>query len=301
MKKLFFPLIILILFLLCILQPAKAVAGAAAGLSLWYRTVLPTLLPCMVLSGYLISSSLVQILPPAPLVFVTGWFCGYPMGAKTVADLWKSGRLSEKAGKRLLRLGCMPSPMFLTGFLCMGMLRLSLTESLPFLAALYLPPILCFLPGGRHKSKAVPAKPADFIQETEPLQVFLRFEKAMMDGFLIMVKIGGYLMLFTMLSYFFRSWFQNPFLASLIPGFLEMTSGIAFTVQSGLSEAMTTALCFSFAAFGGLSGLAQTVSVLKSTPFSGRSYFLWKLFQALLTFAAILLLFPLLAARGTFR
>lgn len=294
MKKLLFPFVILLLFLFCILQPQKAVSGTAAGLSLWYCTVLPTLLPCMVLSGYLISSSLICHLPPAPLAFVAGWFCGYPMGAKTIADLWKNGRISEKKGKRLLRLCCMPSPMFLTGFLCMGMLRLSLLDSLPLLAALYVPPVLCFFlnrPDARHTSSSLP-KASTTPSETGFLQTFLNFEKAMMEGFLIMVKIGGYLMFFTMLSYFFRSLIQNPFLSSLIPGFLEMTSGAAFTVQSGLSAPMTAALCFSFASFGGLSGLAQTVSVLKSTPFSGKSYFLWKLFQAVLTFTAILLLYP---------
>ena len=292
MKKLVFPLAVLLLFLFCILQPGKAVAGAAAGLSLWYCTVLPTLLPCMILSGYLISSSLICHLPPAPLALVTGWFCGYPMGAKTIADLWKSGHLTETDGKQLLRLCCMPSPMFLTGFLCMGMLRLSLFESLPFLAALYLPPVLCYLPTKLRGRTAAPLSPSPLPKETAPLQVFLNFEKAMMDGFLIMAKIGGYLMLFTMLSYFFRSWIKNPLLSSLIPGLLEMTSGIAFTVQSGLSRPMTTALCFAFAAFGGLSGLAQTVSVLKSTPFSGRTCLAWKLVQAALTFVAVLILCP---------
>ncbi len=315
MKKLWFPLTILSLFFLCILRPQQAVAGAAAGLSLWYCTVLPTLLPCMVLSGYLISESLICRLPPFPLALVTGWFCGYPMGAKTVSDLWKNGRLSEEEGKRLLRLCCMPSPMFLTGFLCTGILRISLSESLPLLAALYLPPVLCFLFGkrpGRRRQDTPSPQPAGYSeaalsssrtlgQNGTPapspsggslLQTFLKFEKAMMEGFLIIAKIGGYLMFFTMLSYFFRSWIRDPFLSSLIPGVLEMTSGCAFTVQSGLSGAVTAALCFAFAAFGGLSGLAQTMSVLRSTPFSGRSYASWKLLQAALTFAGVWILSP---------
>ncbi|MCI8549303.1 MAG: hypothetical protein HFI68_01710 [Lachnospiraceae bacterium] len=290
MKKLLFPFCTLCLFLLCILQPSKAVAGAAAGLSLWYCTVLPTLLPCMILSSYLISSELVYHLPPAPLTLVTGWFCGYPMGAKTVADLWKSGGITEKEGTRLLLLCCMPSPMFLTGFLCFGMLRLSLTKALPFLAALYLPPVLFWLPLRLREGKVARRISAIPTKENKPLQIFLNFETAMMEGFLIVAKIGGYLMLFTMLSYFFRSWIRNPFLSSLIPGFLEMTSGIAFTVQSCLSSPLTIALCFSFAAFGGLSGVAQTASVLKSTPFSGRRYLFWKLAQAVLTFGLVILL-----------
>lgn len=288
MKKLLFPLCMLLLLFFCILQPAKAISGAAAGLSLWYCTLLPTLLPCMVLSGYLISSELILRLPPAPFAFLTGWFCGYPMGAKTIADLWKHGRLSEASAKRLLVLCCVPSPMFLTGFLCTGMLRLPLSEAVPCLAALYLPPVLCWLITCFWNRGSLPGTGP--ISEEKPsgsLSAFFLFEKAMMNGFLIIAKVGGYLMFFTMLSYFFRDQVKNLFFASLIPGIFEMTSGIAFTVQSGLSRTLTVALCFSFAAFGGLSGAAQTISVLEGTPFSGRRYLLWKLLQASVTFFLI--------------
>ena len=89
MKRFWIPLSALFVFLFCILHPSEAVSGAAAGLSLWYCTVLPTLLPCMVLSGYLISTGLMEKMPPAPFAFLIGWFCGYPMGAKTIADLYK--------------------------------------------------------------------------------------------------------------------------------------------------------------------------------------------------------------------
>ena len=63
MKRFWIPLSALFVFLFCILHPSEAVSGAAAGLSLWYCTVLPTLLPCMVLSGYLISTGLMEKMP----------------------------------------------------------------------------------------------------------------------------------------------------------------------------------------------------------------------------------------------
>ena len=144
MKRLLFPLVTLFLFLFCITHPAEAIPGAAAGLSLWYYTVLPTLLPCMILSSYLISSSLVNSLPPGPFAFIIGWFCGYPMGAKTIADLYRNGRISKKYGDLLLILCCEPSPMFLTGFLCTGMLHLSRFQVIPCLLSVYLPPLLLY-------------------------------------------------------------------------------------------------------------------------------------------------------------
>ncbi len=303
MKRFLFPTCILILFLFCIFYPSLSIAGAAAGLSLWYCTVLPTLLPCMVLSSYLISSDLITRLPAFPMALVTGWFCGYPMGAKTTADLWRAGRLSAETANRLLLLVCEPSPMFLTGFLCAGMLRIPSGKILPCLLSVYLPAVICFgvitaLEKRRSVSswKEAEKAPEQNGKPQEPsgfLSCFLTFEEAMMKGFLLIAKIGVYLMLFTMLSYFFVHRVNDPFLRSLVPGILEMTSGTAFTVQSGLPETMTAALCFSYAAFGGLSGMAQTISVLGNTPLSRRRVFLSKAVQAGMTFLILYCFYPL--------
>lgn len=298
MKRFWIPLSALFVFLFCILHPSEAVSGAAAGLSLWYCTVLPTLLPCMVLSGYLISTGLMEKMPPAPFAFLIGWFCGYPMGAKTIADLYKKRSISKEYGSRLLILCCEPSPMFLTGFICTGMLRLSVFQTLPCLIAVYLPPVLCYGIVHAAKKNTKPVPPSAPFKKAEakdgPLASFLKFEEAMMNGFAVIVKIGGYLMFFTMLSCFFRNRCPVPFLSVLVSGLLEMTSGIAFTVQSGISRTMTAALCFAFAAFGGLSGAAQTASVLKGTPFSGKTVLFWKALQASMTFLMILFIFPFL-------
>ena len=157
MKKTLFPLCALGLFAFCVLHPAQAASGAASGLSLWYSTVLPSLFPCMALSGYLISSRLIRRLPPAPLALAAGWLGGYPMGAKTAADLYRAGRITKKQGNRLLLLACAPSPMFLTGFLGASLLRLSPGESLLCLAAVYAPPVLFYavssLRAGRREPK----------------------------------------------------------------------------------------------------------------------------------------------------
>ena len=64
-----------------------------------------------------------------PLVLTAGWLGGYPMGAKTAADLYRAGRITKKQGNRLLLLACAPSPMFLTGFLGELISRNSVTRN----------------------------------------------------------------------------------------------------------------------------------------------------------------------------
>ena len=51
-KIILLSVILLLLFLLC--YPAEALAAARNGLKLWLETLLPTLLPFMILTGILV-------------------------------------------------------------------------------------------------------------------------------------------------------------------------------------------------------------------------------------------------------
>ena len=52
MKHIFSTLCTIFLFILMLLFPQDAFKGASAGLLLWFHTVLPTLLPFIILSNY---------------------------------------------------------------------------------------------------------------------------------------------------------------------------------------------------------------------------------------------------------
>ena len=109
-------LFLITLFVLMLTFPGVVFAGAREGLLLWFRTVLPTLFPFMVITGLLTGSSaleaissllhpitgaLFQISPASSLAVLTGFFCGYPMGARTSVSLVKSGYISEKEGDKV--------------------------------------------------------------------------------------------------------------------------------------------------------------------------------------------------------
>ena len=89
-------------FVLMLCFPRETFEGATSGLLLWFQIILPTLLPFIILSNLLIHTNAVtyisNIIKPfiqklfrvsnygCYAVFV-GFLCGYPMGAKVVADL----------------------------------------------------------------------------------------------------------------------------------------------------------------------------------------------------------------------
>lgn len=72
-KIILLSVILLLLFLLC--YPAEALAAARNGLKLWLETLLPTLLPFMILTGILVHTDwITKILQPtAPFFKVVFW------------------------------------------------------------------------------------------------------------------------------------------------------------------------------------------------------------------------------------
>ena len=116
----------------CILTHSSlSLAYAALGLELWYEKMVPVLLPFMILSGTLIRMGLVNSLirPVRPLfgriyrlsapgiyVILMGFLCGFPMGARTIADFRDRQELSVTEGQYLLSFCNNLGPVYFLGF-----------------------------------------------------------------------------------------------------------------------------------------------------------------------------------------
>ena len=123
---------VLVLFL----AEAGFVRAAAAGaLSLCAGSVIPALFPFLVVSSLLLSLGLGELLSPMlaglmePLfrvdgvgssALLLGLVGGYPIGAKTAADLYRGGRLSRPEAERLLAFCNNSNPVFLISVLGVG-------------------------------------------------------------------------------------------------------------------------------------------------------------------------------------
>ena len=113
----------------------------------------------------------------------------------------------------------------------------------------------------------------------------------MMTSFEVMVKIGGYMMLFSIgEALIWKLPGLNPLIKCCLMGFVEMTTGSRHIVE-GINIPWSVILCAGFTAFGGLSGLAQTANVLKGSGLPAGHYFLWKLMQGCLAAVIVLLWF----------
>ncbi len=320
MKKSLVSRLLAILSLTLLLwKPDLAFTGAKNGLLLWGLVVLPTLLPFMICSQVIVGIQAAPLLvrPLMPFfrrilglsdeggyILLSGLLCGYPMGAKTCGEFLRQEKISKQEAEYLLAISNHPSPMFLLGYV---MSQLKLVEGLAHpvsvwqvLVSLYLP----ILPLAIFARKAYKLKPkrnsftprSSFHSSKEPFPQAFSFDEAMMSCVETMVRIGGYIMLFSILAvYGARLPLKNSFIRCFFLGAIEITTGIQ-AIASSVKGVSAAFLILASAAFGGFSGIFQTKSVIDrpwssaKKPDSGvlnslsiRHYVLWKLLHTLFT------------------
>lgn len=282
---------ILILFFLLI-HPAISLKGARNGLLLWADTVLPTLLPFMICSNIIVAAGGVDILV-LPFKFITGKFlnlsgngtyalitgllCGYPMGAKNCSEFIIQKKISVSEGRYLLSICNHPSPMFLLGYV---MPCLSEYTSAPALLLCVYFPILFIAPAALRLYHPV----IDSISTNAcSTGSHPGFDESLMSSFEIMVKIGGYIMLFSIFAEFINNIPYNfPEYKAFLLGLVEITTGIP-AIASVFSGELRDLLLIMIIVFGGLSGIFQTKSVIKNAGLSLRHFIFWKAVHSMLS------------------
>ncbi len=282
------------LFLCCLLLfPSTALSGAKNGLLLWFNQVLPSLLPFLILSSLFLSSGLSDSLakrlapflspifrcsPSGCYAVVIGLLAGLPVGAKTVASLVESGRISKKEGQYLLPLCNNPSPLFLLGFLSSTVLNqpalryplLIIVTGSSILAAKLLRP--------RKQSRIT----GDTITENSSFPhksftfSFLLLDAAIEQAFSVLTRVGGYIILFSVSASLLAQLPFSPFFLACTGSVLEITTGSVSLHALLLPPHISVPLITGFVTFGGFSAAAQTKSVLAGTKLPFAHYLLTK-------------------------
>lgn len=243
-----------------IYNPALCTLGAAKGLSLWYKQVLPALFPAMAAASFLISRKSIQAalkhLPfPANAAFLSGLLCGSPMGALTCSGLYASKLLSQRSARWVVCFVQMPSPLFLSGFVASTLLALPAKMRFIFLLCAYLPFLASFL----LCTLLFLLKPAAkySISLEKDIQKVASPEPSLNDicdtCLLLLVRIGVLLMFFSILSEFLNSSAPQSAVQTILIGMLEMTTGISkISSLNTFSLRYKSAICLFLLGFGGI-------------------------------------------------
>lgn len=283
------------LLLYMLLFPKKVLADSLAGLDLWFHTVLPSLLPFMILSNVLIGANVVSQLmrpfsgffrhvlglsPEGGYAWLLGLFCGFPMGARLTGDMYRQHRISREEAGYLLTFANQSSPMFLSTYVVLhglGDSPLTLPVFVIFYASAFLTSLVFRIRSRRFGLP--PSKPKKEVPEQTSYGNLL--DTSIMNGFEIITRLGGYIILFSILAGIVLQ-LPAPLrtAAPFLSGLTEITTGI-HTISGTtlpLQVKFTAIVCCT--AFGGFSTVAQTSCMLNGTGLSIFTYLKGKLVNA---------------------
>ena len=293
---------ILILFFSMLSFPQTVFTGASYGLVLWFRHVLPTLLPYMILINVLIctpalhwicritSTFLCPLLGPSyygTFAVLTGFLCGYPMGAKTTSDLLNVNKISRSEASYLLSFCNNTSPAFILSYVVAQNMK-ERNLCIPFFLILtFTPLMLSFifrlfyrLPESSYSFPQV--TPGSFSNPSESISdSFL--DRCILNAFESVTKVGGYMMMFSVLIQLLASVLPNTIFSLLLYSSLEISTGIRLLFSSALYTTEKIILCAFLTSFGGWCCIAQTYSMISSSQLPILPYITAKLVTALVT------------------
>ncbi len=292
MKKISKILITLAFLLLtaCILTRSQlSLAYALTGLNLWYEKMVPALLPFMILSGIMIrlqltegfTSLLYPILRPVFKVsrnvcyaVILGFLCGFPMGARTVADLYGRDMISKREAEYLLAFCNNIGPVY---FLSFVLPLLERTMIWPYLAGMYGLPLLygVLLRYTLFRDLREQGSVASSPRRLKKTALLAEVDDAVQTSVKSMLMLGGYMILFNLLNLPLHILLGRA--PRLMAPLLEINGGLRIL---GTGFPLYSLLVLPF---GGLSCVAQTYSCISKTPLSLSSYTFHKLVLSALT------------------
>ena len=296
MKQLLSGLPVLVLFLAMLFSPKAVFEGAESGLLLWFQVVFPTLFPFMLVSGLMLSggglvvisrifgrlfSTLFATSPNGSFAVIAGFLCGYPMGAKVSADLVRSGRISWDEGAYLLSFCNNTSPIFIMNFIVWKTFDREELMIPTLLILIGVPAFLSlffrrFYLKGRKKFPDLSDKKKNNVK----LLNFEMLDSCLADSFESIVKVGLYIIFFSILIALpGKLSAGHPLLAGILPA-LEMTNGILMIHKAAPDLTVSYPLILGLTSFGGFCSAAQTKCMLKAASLPILPYIIQKLTAA---------------------
>lgn len=262
-----------------ILDSRTAFSGAAEGVELCIRTVIPSLFPFFVLS-ILLTGTLtdVKFLRPlgrltgiptgSEMILLSGILGGYPVGAQATAAAYRNGQLSKTQANRLLRFCSNAGPSFLFGIVAaqfperkFGWMLWGIQLLSAYLVSLVFPA-------------------RDIAGSKAPPTQSIHVSEAMKKAVGVMASVCGWVVISRVVIAFAQRWFLWLLPMSVqaaVCGILELTNGCCALTQ--ISDVnLRFILCSGMLSFGGICVVMQTASVIEGLDI--RCYLVGKVIQA---------------------
>lgn len=292
-----FPLITAILFVFLLLtNTVNSVILVNSGLETWYKHMIPSLFPFMVLSGFLLRSGLsmqlasllnpllgkiFRLSPSCIYIIIMGFLCGFPMGANVIAESLSLDRITKREAELLLSFCNNIGPVYFISFAytTCPFLSLGLTISIMYGVPLLYGLILRYI-----RYRDIPYTKASFCKEHphNNKNYLDAFQESLQKSIISIVTLGAYMVIFNVLQLpLYNSFYKmSEGILSILKGLIEINSGIsAINNYPDLYVVIYTL----FLPFCGLCCFFQTYAMIKDTPLSLGKYFTHKMIQTIIT------------------
>ena len=309
----------LIITVFCIIFPNDMLNSTKSALNLWYSVIVPSLLPFLIISDLLQQTAITKffsrLLSPimnkifhlpgiSSMAVFLGMTGGYPVGAKVTADLRNKNLISYSDAKHLIAFTNNAGPLFLSAAIGIGLYK---SPNIGFLlilshyfSALLVGFIFRFLK--KQKQNNIDKKLEFKIFKMSDLGSIL--SNIIKNSILIVCTIGGFIILFSLISTILEKLNITTIIANLImptlpqelsngiiAGILEVTNGVNKISKIDIPIFNKLIITSILIGFGGFSIHMQTLGILSNSDIKFLPYFCGKLLQAfisgLLTFVLI--------------
>lgn len=313
LKKSLLTCLLAFLMLFVLMNGKTAKEFASLGLMTWYEHMIPTLLPFMIFSAILINLDLVilfmkpfsKLLKPlfrvnsyCIYVIVMGFLCGFPMGAKNCALLYKKGKLTKDESEFLLAFTNNIGPTYFFTFVLTTVYQTKtpiystiLMFGTPLLYGIFLRytfyknKISCY----NEQEEIISSKLLISTSKSGQLSLFEAIDNAITSSLIQIAMLGGYMILFNLLVLIpFLLLKGQPEFYGIIHSILEISGGFAIIKHQNFSALSRCLLVHGILSFNGLCCFAQTLNILQGTTLSSRKYFIHKLMLCAITLIIIL-------------
>ncbi len=310
--------IFIILFTLNINQ---CISAAIDGCKLWYKSILPTTFPFIVICNLLIYYDGISLYSKflGPLLcrplglskncsfpIVASILCGYPLGAKYCVDLYSMDYIEKEEYERLLNIASNVGPLFLIGSVA-GTLLGNISLGYILLVGSYLSILFIGFITKKKRTNIKLSSPK--YSKYEMVNFGTSIKNAIQNGINTTLSIGGFIVIFSVVislvrsnAYFYmifqqlETLFNLPIgtLYCLFLGSIEMTNGCSIISTLSIPLALKLSIISFLCSFSGLAVIAQVSSFVSETKINYSKYFFFKIIQGIFSFAATYVLFKLL-------
>jgi len=304
---------LLLVMVLLLLNPRLVYGASIRGLTLWWSTIAPALLPFFIISELLLELGIATLLAPPlsrlmrPLFYLPGaaalpvlmGFCsGFPTGAVITDRLRREGAVNAEQGARLIAFTNNAGPLYITVSVAVGLLSCPaagwLLALVHYGGNLLLGMALGLL--ARLRGVAVEAG-RDVWAGLEPesagsFSLGRALRSAARNSANNILLIGCYMVFFSVLTALLDAPLQtlNPLLHALSQGFWEMSLGMDLLAESGLSLTRILPAAAAILALGGVSVQTQVLAMIADTDISPKTYLLCRGVHTLFSYLATKLL-----------